>query len=101
MKINAVVITALLSVTTFAAPRAQNAQLLQKARQAYAAAQALEANLNQKSESERTHAEYLKVISAYQKTYVITPHTALADDALMNIARLYEQIKDTANAMKT
>jgi N-acetylmuramoyl-L-alanine amidase len=101
MKINAVLFAALLSVSTFAAPLEQNASLLQKAHQAYAAAQAMEATLNQKPEGERTRAEYLRVINAYQRTYIITPQTSYADDALMSIARLYEQIKANADALKT
>lgn len=104
MKINAVLIAAILSVTTSAAPAAQKAErtvLLQKARQAYVAAQALEAALNEKPETDRTRADYLKVISAYQKTYLITPHTGYADNALTSIAKLYEEIKDSADAIKT
>jgi N-acetylmuramoyl-L-alanine amidase len=101
MKINAVLFAALVSVSTFAAPLGQNATLLQKAHQAYAAAQAMEANLNEKPEGERTRAEYLKVINAYQRTYFITPRTGYADDALMSIARLYEQIKANTDAIRT
>jgi len=65
------------------------------------AAQALEAELNEKQEADRTRDEYLKVINAYQRTYLITPHTGYADDALIAIARLYEEIHDTADAIKT
>src|SRR5215813_9096357 len=101
MKIRAVLFAALLSVSTFGAPLGQNASLLQKAHQAYAAAQAMEATLNEKPEGERTRAEYLRVINAYQRTYIITPRTSYADDALMNIARLYEQIKANPEAVKT
>src|SRR5947207_11491395 len=101
MKINAVLIAALLSVSSLAAPQAQNPTLLQKAHQAYLAAQALEAELNEKPEPERTRAEYLKVISAFQRVYIITPHTGYADNSLMTIARLYEEIKANADAVKT
>ena len=101
MKITAGLIAALLSVTISAAPGTEKAVLLQKARQAYVAAQALEAALNEKPEAERTRAEYLKVITAYQRTYLITPHTGYADNALTSIAKLYEEIKDNANAIKT
>jgi N-acetylmuramoyl-L-alanine amidase len=101
MKINAVLIAALLSVSISAAPRTEKAALLQKAHQAYLAAQAMEAALNEKPETERTRAEYLKVISAYQRTYLITPHTSYADNALTSIAKLYEEIKDNADAIKT
>ena len=101
MKITAGLIAALLSVTISAAPGTEKAVLLQKAHQAYVAAQALEAALNEKPEAERTRAEYLKVITAYQRTYLITPHTGYADNALTSIAKLYEEIKDNANAIKT
>ena len=102
IKRNAVLIAALLSASSIiAAQSAQNSSLLQKARQAYMAAQALEAELNQKQEADRTRDEYLRVINAYQRTYLITPHTAYADDALIAIARLYEEIHDTADAIKT
>ena len=101
MKIYAGLIAALLSVTISAAPRAEKAVLLQKARQAYLAAQSMEAALNEKPEGERTRAEYLKVIAAYERTYLITPHTGYADNALTSIAKLYEEIKDNADAIKT
>jgi N-acetylmuramoyl-L-alanine amidase len=61
----------------------------------------MEATLNEKPEEERTRAEYLKVISAYQRTYLITPHTGYADNALTAIAKLYEEIKDNSDAIKT
>src|SRR5215467_1748911 len=101
MKINAVFIAALLSVSSFAASGAEKSALLQKAHEAYIAAQALEGTLNEKPEADRTRAEYLKVINAYQRTYLITPATKYADDALTRVARLYEEMKDNADAMKT
>ena len=90
MKINAVSIAALLFVVSShtAAQSAQNSLLLQKAHQAYVSAQALEAELTGKAEADRTRAEYLKVINAYQRVYLITPHTGYADNALMAIAKL-------------
>jgi N-acetylmuramoyl-L-alanine amidase len=101
MKINAVLIAALLSVSTFAAPQAQQTSPLRQAHQAYLSAQSLEAHLNEKPQAERTRADYLKVIRAYQRVYLITPRTGHADDALMTIAKLYEGIKDTTDALKT
>jgi N-acetylmuramoyl-L-alanine amidase len=101
MKINAVFIAALLSLSSFAASGAEKSVLLQKAHEAYVAAQALEATLNEKPEADRTRAEYLKVINAYQRTYLITPATRYADDALSSVARLYEEMKDNADAIKT
>jgi N-acetylmuramoyl-L-alanine amidase len=64
-------------------------------------AEALESALNEKPEADRTRAEYLKVINEYQRVYLITPHTGYADNALMAIARLYEEIHDNANAIRT
>ena len=102
MKINAVLLAALLSASSVIAGQAgHNSALLQKARQAYMAAQALETELNEKQEADRTRADYLKVINAYERTYLITPHTGYADNALIAIARLYEEIHDSADAIKT
>src|SRR5262245_53099011 len=101
MKIYAVILAALLSVSTLAAPQAPNASLLRKSREAYTVAQSLEAELNEKPESDRTRAEYLKVINAYERVYLITPRTGYADNSLMTIARLYEELKSTADAIKT
>src|SRR5215467_3600155 len=101
MKVNAVFIAALLSVSSFAASGAEKSVLLQRAHEAYLAAQALEGTLNEKPEADRSRAEYLKVINAYQRVYIITPHTGYADDALMAIARLYEEMHDDADAIRT
>jgi len=101
MKIHAVVLAALLSVSTFAAPQAQNSALLRKSREAYTVAQALEAELNEKPEADRTRAEYLKVITAYERVYLITPHTGYADNSLMTIAQLYEEINAKPDAIRT
>ena len=102
MKIYAVVLAALLSVSTFAAPEEQNSsQLLRKSREAYDVAQALEAKLTEKPEADRTRTEYLKVITAYERVYLITPRTGYADDSLMTIARLYEEMNAKADAIRT
>ena len=101
MKINAVVTAALLSASLSAAPQTQNTSLLRKAHEAYTAAQSLESELNEKPDTERTRADYLKVINAYQRVYLITPRTGYADNSLMNMARLYEEMHDNAAAIKT
>src|SRR5262249_6642409 len=101
MKINAVVTAALLSASLSAAPQTQNTSLLRKAHEAYTAAQSLESELNEKPDAERTRADYLKVINAYQRVYLITPRTGYADNSLMNMARLYEEMHDNAAAIKT
>src|SRR5262249_12486330 len=101
MKIHAVGIAALLSISISAAPQAQNALLLQKAHQAYTVAQSLEAELNEKPQADRMRADYLKVISAYERFYLTPPPTGYADTWLMTIARLYEEIRADADAIKT
>jgi N-acetylmuramoyl-L-alanine amidase len=102
MKINAVVTAALLSASLSAAPQTQNnASLLRQAHEAYTIAQSLESELNEKIENQRTRADYLKVINAYQRVYIITPRTGYADNSLMNMARLYEEMHDNAGAIKT
>ena len=74
---------------------------LQKAREAFDHAQQLEATLNEKSPEQRTRDEYLNVIKSYQRVYVITPHTGYADNALVTMARLYEEMRDARAAVRT
>ncbi len=102
MKNTAVLIAALLFVSSLsAAQSAQRSILLQRAREAYVSAEALDRELMGKPEAERTRAGHLKVINAYQRVYLITPHTGYADDALMAMAKLYEDIHANADAIKT
>jgi N-acetylmuramoyl-L-alanine amidase len=101
MKIHAVLFAALLSFSPVTPASAQSATPLQKAQQAFVSAEALEAELNEKPQPERTRAEYLKVINAYQRVYLITPRTGYADNALMTIARLYEEINEKGPALRT
>jgi N-acetylmuramoyl-L-alanine amidase len=105
MKFTAVLITAILSsscpLTLAGTPPVQNSSLIQKARAAFETAERLEAELTETPESERTRNAYIKVIDAYQRVYLITPHTGYADNALMTMARLYEEIKEKAAAIKT
>jgi len=75
--------------------------LAQKAATQFRTAEKAEADLYEKPESDRTRADYLKVIRTYERVYLITPHTAWADNALTSIAKLYEEIKDPKNAVKT
>jgi len=94
-------IVALLLAFTTATTMAAQSSLLQQATKAFDAAQLADKSLNGKPESEWTRAEVLKVINAYQRVYLITPRTSFADDSLLAIARLYESINDTRNAVKT
>jgi len=93
-----ILLAALLVATTLLA---QQDVLLQQAGAAYATAKQADKALNEKPQSEQSRSEVLKVINAYQRVYLITPHTGYADDALKAIARLYEGINDNANAVKT
>ena len=102
MKIHAVLITALLSASIAAGQtNLRSPAVFQKAREQFQAATALEMTLDEKAPAERTRAEYLKVINAYQRVYLITPHTGYADNALITMARLYEEINDSKAAIKT
>jgi N-acetylmuramoyl-L-alanine amidase len=80
---------------------AQSQTPIQQASNQFRAAEKAEAALYEKTEPERSRAEYIKVIRAYERVYLITPHTGWADNALTSIARLYEEIEDTKNAIKT
>jgi N-acetylmuramoyl-L-alanine amidase len=63
-------------------------------------AQQLESELSERAPEQRPRSVYLKVIEAYQRVYLVTPHTGYADNALMAIARLYEEIKETRLALR-
>lgn len=73
----------------------------QRASAQFHAAEKAEATLYETAESNRARGDYLRVIRAYERVYLITPHTAWADNALTSIARLYEEIDDYKNAVKT
>ncbi len=75
--------------------------LRQRASDAYQAAQQEEAVLKEKPLGERARSEYLRVIRLYERVYLITPHTGYADNALINIAALYQEIDDARDAIKT
>jgi N-acetylmuramoyl-L-alanine amidase len=75
--------------------------LRQQATEQFQEAERAEATLNEKPEAERTQGDYLKIIRAYERVYLITPHSGYADNALISIARIYEEIKDKKNAIKT
>src|SRR5688572_23492078 len=73
----------------------------QQASAQFRTAERLEASLKGEPETNRSRADYLRVIRAYERVYLITPHTAWADNALPTIARLYEEMNDPRNAVKT
>ena len=81
---------------SFRAPlRLAQSTLSQQASAAFLDSAEARSRLNEKPPAERTRADYLKVINAYERVYLITPHTGYADNALITMARLYEEIKDT------
>ncbi len=74
---------------------------LEQAADAYLTAQTAEIELKEHPPPDRTRSEYLSIIRMYERVYLITPHTGYADDALFNIAALYELIDDSRNAART
>src|SRR5262249_24238427 len=80
---------------------AQSSSLNQQPSAQYRAAEKAEAALKEKAESERSRSDYLRVIQSYQHVYLITPNTGWADNGLTSIARLYEEIQDPKDAVKT
>src|SRR6187401_2818989 len=102
MKKKSVLFAALLSVVLqFSPASAQTNKSLQRAAEAFKSAEVQEGNLNEKPQAERTRADYLKVINAYQRTYLITPRSGYADNALLAVARLYEEINDKDAAIRS
>jgi len=91
----------LLTVFLNAIPAFSQTTPAQKASAQFRTAEKAEAVLNEKPEANRSRADYLKVIRAYERVYLITPKTSWADNALTSIARLYEVMKDSKNAVKT
>jgi N-acetylmuramoyl-L-alanine amidase len=73
----------------------------QQAATQFRSAERAEAALNEEPAARRSRADYLRVIRSYERVYLITPHTAFADNALTSIARLYESMNDPKNAVKT
>ena len=91
----------LLTVFLSAIPAFSQTTAAQKASAQFRTAEKAEAALNEKPEANRSRADYLKVIRAYERVYLITPKTSWADNALTSIARLYEVMKDSKKAVKT
>ena len=92
---------ALLAVLLSAIPALAQSTPNQQASAQFRTAEKAESALNEISEPNRSRADYVRVIRAYERVYLISPHTAWADNALTSIARLYEEMKDPRNAVKT
>ena len=102
MNKKSVLFAALLSaLLQFSPAFAQTTKSLQRAAEAFKSAEVQEGALTEKPQAERTRADYLKVINAYQRTYLITPRSGYADNALMAVARLYEEINDKGAAIRS
>jgi N-acetylmuramoyl-L-alanine amidase len=95
--------TALLALLCIFSPAgtATSQGRVQQAESAYLAAQTLEADLKAKPASERSRNEYLAVINAFQRVYLITPHTGYADNSLIAMAQHYEAIDEVRAAVRT
>lgn len=60
----------------------------------FARAEELRAALNTKPAEQRTLAEYRRVVTGYQRVYMITPHVAEVPDALMAVGELDTEMGD-------
>ncbi|MGB7844414.1 MAG: N-acetylmuramoyl-L-alanine amidase [Candidatus Acidiferrum sp.] len=60
----------------------------------FARAEELRALLNSKAANQRTVSEYRKVVTGYQRVYLITPHAAEVPDALIAMAELDTEMGD-------
>jgi N-acetylmuramoyl-L-alanine amidase len=66
-------------------------QKKQAARSQFEAAERLREALRHRPESQRTRADYLKVMDAYRKVYHTAPNSNKADLAILNVAQLLEE----------
>ena len=96
-----VLIGALLLVLLCASNALPQTPLREQATQAYEAAQNAESALKERPAADRSRAEYLRLIQLYERVYLITPHSGYADNALVNIASLYEEIGNFDDAITT
>ena len=67
---------------------------LQAASSQFTRAEELRALLNSKPADQRTLSEYKKVVTGYQRVYMITPHAAEVPDALVAVAELNTEMGD-------
>jgi N-acetylmuramoyl-L-alanine amidase len=89
---------ALLAVSSLPSPMragATNSSVkLQAASSQFTRAEELRALLNSKPANQRTLSEYKKVVTGYQRVYMITPHAAEVPDALVAVAELNTEMGD-------
>ncbi len=60
----------------------------------YARAEEMRAALNEKPADKRTLAEYKKVVTTYQRVYLITPHAAEVPDSLVAMGEINTEMGD-------
>jgi N-acetylmuramoyl-L-alanine amidase len=60
----------------------------------FARAQEMRDALNEKSPEKRTLADYKRVVSTYQRVYLITPHAVEVPDSLLAVAELNTEMGD-------
>ncbi len=78
-----------------AAPQANAQSLAQKkasARAQYEKAEKMRTALAGKAKSERRESEYRQLAAAYRRVYLITPHVAEVDEALLAVAETYQEM---------
>ena len=71
-----------------------NASKREAATSQFARAEELRAALNAKPAEQRSLAEYRRVVTAYQRVYMITPHSGEVPDALMSVGELNTEMGD-------
>jgi N-acetylmuramoyl-L-alanine amidase len=76
------------------ANRTATASKREAASSQYARAEELRAALNTKPVEQRTLAEYRRVVTGYQRVYMITPHATEVPEALMAVGELNTEMGD-------
>ena len=82
-------------------PAAQAQDLRQQAERAWIEAREADAVFRSLPPGSRTRNEHLRIIRLYQQVYLTTPHSGYSDDALINIATLYEDTEAFSDAVRT
>jgi N-acetylmuramoyl-L-alanine amidase len=91
-----------LIVLMLAIPIAGTSQDLRaEAEQAWERARAEDAAFRVSPPDTRTRSEHLRIIRLYEQVYLTTPHSGYSDDALIQIATLYEETGARADAVRT
>lgn len=81
-----------------ASANAASSERRQSARAQFAHAEEQRATLGAKAFADRTLADYKRVVAAYRRVYLITPHASEVPQALFMVAELYEQMGEQFGA---